>query len=312
MNNMAKYGAVKRFKRAFNRDKILYAIIALPAIYYIIFCYIPLYGLTLSFLEVRVFRGFSSFATAKNVGFKYFVQYLTDPYFWLVTRNTLIISVYSLIFSFPMPIIFALLLNELEHDRFKKVIQTVTYLPHFISTVVICGMIRSFFATDGIVNSLLNALGIDSITFLSSPSMFRPIYIGTGIWQSFGWNSIIYLAALTSIDTQLYEAAKLDGATRMQQIRYVSVPGILPTVSILLIMQLGRVLNVGYEKILLLYNGATMEVADVISTYVYRRGILDAKFSYGTAVGLFTAVINLILLVGANTISRKISETSLW
>lgn len=302
----------KRFVRALVRDKYLYLIMILPCAYYLIFCYLPMYGILIGFKNVKVFDGLGSIMRAPSVGFKYFEQYLSDPYFWKLVRNTVLIRVYSILWSFPVPILFALLLNEIRSSRFKRVIQTVTYLPHFISVVVVCGMLRTFLATDGIINNLIVALGGTPIQFLSQPSWFRTIYIASGIWQSFGWNSIIYLAALTSINPELYEAARLDGAGRFRQALHISLPGIQPTIIILFIMQMGSIMNVGYEKILLLYNGATMEVADVISTYVYRRGIVDSKFNYGTAVGLFTSVIGFFFLVGANRISRAVNETSLW
>lgn len=302
----------QRFSRALRRDVWLYLIIALPLVWYLLFCYLPMYGVLLSVYDMRVFRNLSSITSGRYVGFKFFEQYLSDPYFWQLVRNTFLLNLYDVIWGFPVPIIFALLLNELQSERFKKGIQTITYLPHFISTVVICGIIRNFFASDGIVNDFLAMLGAERTTFLVQPSMFRPIYVGSGIWQNFGWGSILYLAALTGINPQLYEAARLDGATRFQQIIHISFPCILPTITIMLILRMGTLLSNGYTKILLLYNGSTMEVADVISTYVYRQGLEGAKFSYATAIGLFSSLINLVLLVSTNTISRKVSENSLW
>lgn len=303
---------ITRFKKVFSRDKYLYLIIALPIMYYILFHYVPLYGILISFYDVKVFRGLGEFLQAPFVGLKYFKEYITDPYFWKLVRNTIIIRVYSIVFSFPVPILFALILNDVRSIYFKKFVQTVTYLPHFISTVVICGMLRSYFASDGIFNKLVLALGGEAKPFLSLPQYFRTIYIGSGIWQSFGWDSIVYLAALTGINPELYEAATIDGASRMQKMWHISLPGIKPTIVILFIMSVGKIMNVGYEKILLLYNGATQEVADVISTYVYRRGIIDSRFNYGTAVGLFTSVIGFLFLTASNSISRALNDTSLW
>ncbi len=302
----------RRIKKAFNRDKYLYLIIALPIVYYVLFHYLPLYGVLISFFDVKVFKGLNEFLSSPFIGFKYFKEYLTDPYFWKLVRNTIIIRLYTIIFNFPVPILFALILNDVRNVAFKKFVQTVTYLPHFISTVVICGMIRSYFSSNGIVSQLVVALGGQAKPYMSLPQYFRPIYVGSGVWQSFGWNSIVYLAALTGINPELYEAATLDGAGRIQKMWHVSLPGIKPTIVILFIIQMGSIMNVGYEKILLLYSGSTQDVADVISTYVYRRGIVDSKFNYGTAVGLFTSVIGFMFLSSSNAISRAFTESSLW
>lgn len=302
----------QRFVKIYNRDKWLYLIIAIPIVWYLIFCYLPMYGVLLSVFDVRVFRSFAALTKGRFVGTKFFEQYLTDPYFWQLVRNTFALNIYDVIFGFPIPVIFALMLNELQSNRFKKGIQTITYLPHFISTVVICGIIRNFFSHDGLINDVIAKFGMERTNYLVQASMFRPIFVGSGIWQNFGWDSILYLAALTSVDPQLYEAARLDGAGRFQQIRYIAFPSVLPTVTIMLIMRMGKLLSEGYTKILLLYNGSTMEVADVIATYVYRQGLQGARFSYATAIGLFSSVVNLVLLVATNTISRKVSDTSLW
>ena len=277
-----------------------------------LFHYLPLYGILISLFDVKVFKGLHEFFNAPFIGFKYFREYLADPYFWKLVRNTIIIRLYTIIFNFPVPILFALILNDVRNVSFKRFVQTVTYLPHFISTVVICGMIRSYFSSTGIVSQLVVVLGGQAKPYMSLPQYFRPIYVGSGVWQSFGWNSIVYLAALTGINPELYEAATLDGAGRLQKMWHVSLPGIKPTIIILFIIQMGSIMNVGYEKILLLYSGSTQDVADVISTYVYRRGIIDSKFNYGTAVGLFTSVIGFMFLSGSNAISRAITESSLW
>lgn len=301
-----------RFIHAFNRDIYLYLMILLPFIYYILFAYLPMYGVLIAFKDIKIFKGFGSIIDAPWIGMKYFKEYLKDPYFWKLVRNTFLIRIYGIFWGFPVPIIFALLLNEIRHNKFKKVIQTVTYLPHFISTVVVCGMLTSFLATNGMINNLIKTLGGAPIQFLARPEWFRTIYISSGIWQSFGWNSIIYLASLTSINTELYEAAIIDGANRFEQAVFITIPGILPTITIMLIMSIGKIVNVGYEKILLLYNGATYETADVLSTYVYRRGLINTNFSYATAVGIFISVVGFIFIIAANMISRQLSETSLW
>ncbi|MNC12736.1 putative multiple-sugar transport system permease YteP [compost metagenome] len=219
---------------------------------------------------------------------------------------------YELIFAFPAPIILALLLNEVRSSYFKRVVQTITYLPHFVSVVVISGMIVDFSRKDGLFNKILGFFGVEAQNLLLDPSLFRTIFIGSGIWQGVGWGSIIYLAALTAIDTQLYDAATVDGANRWKQMLHVTLPGIMPTIVILLILRIGGMMNVGFEKVILLYNSQTYETADVISSFVYRRGILEANYSYSTAVNLFNSVVNFLLLVLANKISRKVNETSLW
>ncbi|MDO5416831.1 MAG: ABC transporter permease subunit [Lachnospiraceae bacterium] len=290
-------------------NKYLYLLMALPLLYYIIFCYGPMYGVLISFKDYSIAKGVWG---SEWVGFKWFEKFLTDPYFWKLVRNTLLLNIYGLIFGFPIPILLALMLNEVSHGRFKRMIQTVSYLPHFISTVVVCGMLVNFLSMDGIINQFLAFLGMDKVQFLMFPQYFRTIFTASGIWQSCGWNSIIYLAALTAVDQEIVEAAAIDGANRLQRILHVTLPAIAPTISIMLIMQLGRLMSLGYEKIILLYNGSTYETADTIATYVYRRGILSADYSYATAVGLFQSVVGIILLVSANKISKKLSETSLW
>jgi putative aldouronate transport system permease protein len=287
----------------------MYVLIFLPILYYAIFCYGPLYGILIAFKDYKIRKGVLG---SQWVGMKWFNKFITDPYFWKLVRNTLLLNIYGLLWGFPIPIILALQLNEVRHSGYKRLIQTFSYLPHFISTVVVCGMLVNFLSLDGVINQLLSALGFKKIQFLMLPEWFRTIYTASGIWQSCGWNSIVYLAALTAVDQQLLEAAEIDGANHFQRIWHVSLPAIAPTISIMLIMQLGRLMTLGYEKILLLYNGSTYETADVISTYVYRRGILNADYSYSTAVGLFQSVISLALLVVSNKISKRLSETSLW
>ena len=291
------------------QHKYLYMMLLLPLVYYIVFCYWPMYGLQIAFKKYNVRKGIEG---SPWYGFTYFQKYLTDPYFWKVVRNTLLINVYSLIFSFPAPILLALLLNELRSERYKKLVQSVSYLPHFLSTVVVCGMIVNFLSNSGPINDFIERLGGQRIQFLMMPQYFRTIYIFTGIWQNVGWSSIIYFAAISNTDPQLYEAAIIDGAGRFKQAIHVTLPSIIPTITIMLIMQVGSLLSLGYEEIILLYTGSTYETADVISSYVYRKGILGADYSYSTAVGMFSSVIGLIFIYGANRFSRAVSENSLW
>lgn len=246
------------------------------------------------------------------VGFKHFHEFLSDPYFWKLVRNTVLLNVYHLIFYFPAPILFALLLNELRLPLFKRAVQSITYLPHFLSTAVVVGIIVNFLTIDGLINRLIAALGFEQIKFLSKAEWFRPIYIGSEIWQRTGWGAIIYLAALTGIDPTLYEAAKIDGAGRWKRVIHVTLPCIMPVITILLLLNLGEIMSVGFEKVLLLYTGSTYETADVIQTYVYRRGLLESDFSYAAAVGIFQSVLAFTLVFTANKIVRKVSETSLF
>ena len=299
-------------RRKLHRSRYLYLMFAAPFLFYVLFEYAPMYGVLIAFKEIKVFRGLSAILSAPGIGFKHFEQYLTDPYFWTLVRNTVLIQVLGLAVGFPAPIVLAMMLNEVRAIAFKRAIQSITYMPHFISLVVICGMIVNFVSTEGVVNNFLAFLGFGRTAFLVRPEWFRPIYIASDIWQHVGWGSIIYLAALTNVDPQLYEAASLDGAGRWRQLRHVTWPGILPTVVILFILALGRIMEVGYQKIILLYTGATYETADVIATYVYRRGLIESDFSYATAVGLFTSVIGIAFVISANRISRSLGETSLW
>jgi putative aldouronate transport system permease protein len=268
-----------------------------------------MYGITMAFRDFRVRLGILG---SPWVGLKHYQNFLSDKYFWKLVRNTLMLNGWGLLFGFPAPILFALLLNELQSSAARRIAQTICYLPHFISTVVVCAIITNFFAHNGMINDFIESQGGKRITFLMIPAYFRPIYTFSGIWQNVGWGSIIYMAALTNVDVQLYEAAVIDGANRWRQMVNVTLPAIIPTISIMLILQIGGMMGVGIEKVLLLYNGSTYETADVISTFVYRRGLIDAQFSYATAVGVFQSVIGLILLSGANLFSQRFNETSLW
>lgn len=299
----------QRLGRDLKKNKLIYLMAVPGIIYFLVYHYWPMYGATIAFKDFSPTMGIMGSPWA---GLKYFQQFFSSVYFKRIFSNTIIISFYSIIWSFPAPIILALLMNEIKNNLFKRTIQTVTYLPHFISTVIICGMLIDFCSLNGLFNFFVQFFGGEATAMLMRPELFRPIYITSGIWQEVGWGSIIYLAALTGIDTQLYEAAKIDGAGRFQQMIHITFPGIAPTIVIMLILRMGQVMSVGFEKIFLLYNPATYEVADVISTFVYRKGIIEANYSYSAAVGLFNSVINFVMIILTNFISRKFSETSLW
>ena len=296
-------------KKDFIRNWGVYLIFLPVLAFYIIFRYVPIYGVSIAFMDFSLIRGISG---SEWVGFDNFRRFFNSIFFVRVVRNTLTLSFYDLIFGFPAPILFALLLNEIRNAKFKRTIQTITYLPHFISTMVISGMILQFSLRYGLFNDVIALFGGERTDLLMHSQNFRPIFIGSGIWQSVGWGSIIYLAALTSIDQELYEAAVIDGASRLKQTIYITIPGIMPTIVILLIFRIGSLMNVGFERVFLLYNPAIFYVSDVISTFVYRRGLLDQDFSFATAVGLFNSVINITLLIIANGISRRVNETSIW
>lgn len=299
----------RRLAKDLKRNKFIYLMVLPVVIYYLIFHYGPMYGVQIAFKNFSLTEGIWG---SQWVGFDHFISFFKGFYFWRLLKNTVLINVYELLLAFPAPIILALLLNELRRMWFKRVVQTISYLPHFISVVVVVGMLVDFTSQNGLINQFLAIFGVEPISFLQKPEWFRTLYIGSGIWQSIGWGSIIYLAAMSNINSELYEAAKIDGANRFKQALHVTIPGIAPIIIILLILQIGSMMSVGFEKIILMYNPLTYDTADVISTYVYRKGILEANFSFSAAVGLFNAVINLTLLVLANRISAKVSETSLW
>ncbi|RGE65246.1 sugar ABC transporter permease [Eisenbergiella massiliensis] len=282
----------------------------LPVIIYIaVFCYKPMYGVIIAFKNFRPAVGIMD---SPWVGLKHFITFFNDYNFWRILKNTFSISALSILFGFPAPILLALLINEIRNTKFKRAVQTISYMPYFISMVIICGLIKTFCQSDGIITDLVVALGGERVNLLASKNWFYPIYIISNIWQNIGWDSIIYLAALAGIDQEQYEAARVDGAGRIRQIISVTLPGLMPTITILFILKMGNILNVGFEKILLLYSPTTYEVADVISTYVYRIGILDANFSYSTAIGLFNSVVNIIFLLLTNAISKKMNNSGLF
>ena len=312
LNTSAKkyeVGTAAMLKKDFIKNKTLY-LLALPMlIYYIVFHYAPMYGALIAFNDYSPRLGILG---SPWVGFKYFVNFFSAPSFFSLLRNTVTISLTMLVVEFPSAIILALLMNELKSRRFSKVVQNISYMPHFISLVVVCGMVKTFTMDNGILTTLLSYFGVPKETLLMNPKYFVPIYVGSGIWQQVGWNAIIYLAALTGVNQSLYEAAAIDGAGKLKQLWHITLPGIMPTIVIMLIMRMGGILNVGYEKIILLYNDVVMDVADVISTSVYRKGLLEQSWSFSTAVNMFNSVINLIFLLGTNYLSRKLNDTSLW
>ncbi len=295
-------------------NKLLLFMFSLGLFYYIIFHYIPMIGISIAF---RNYKAGQSFFGGNWVGFKHFIDFFNDPYFFQLLRNTMLINVYALVFGFPMPIIFALLLNEIGKKLFKKFVQTISYLPHFISTVIISGMVINFLSSQtGIVNKILVILfDIDPIPFMTRSQYFRGIYTITNIWKSIGWNSIIYIAAIAGVDVSLYDAAKVDGVGRFGKMWHITLPSIKPTIIVLLILAIGHMMSVGAESIILIYNPTIYETADVISTYIYRRGLgVDGSpnYSFATAVGLFNSVVNFSLLYITNWICRKYSDSSLW
>lgn len=271
-----------RIKKDFIRNKWIYALFIPVLLYYVIFQYIPIYGLVIAFKDYYPSRGIFG---SEWVGLDNFRRFFNSIYFGRLLRNTVLLSVYQIIFGFPAPIIFALLLNQLHNKYFKRLVQSITYLPHFISTMVICSMILNFCLKDGLINDIIALFGGERSNLLLKPNLFRTIYVASGIWQGVGWGSIIYLSAITSIDSELYEAAYIDGATRFQREIHITIPGIMPTVTILLIMRIGSLMNVGFEKVFLLYNPTIYEVADVISTYIYRKGLVEYDYSFSTEIG---------------------------
>ncbi len=287
----------------------LYIMILPVIIFYIVFNYMPMYGVLMAFQDFKPMLGIDG---SSWVGFENFMSFFSSVNFGRLIRNTLNVSVQSLIFGFPMPIILALLINEVRVKWFARTVQTISYMPHFISIVIACTLVREFTSDTGIVNSFFQLFGYNGRTMLSQPNLFVPIYVASGIWQEIGWNSIIYLAALSAVDEQLYEAARIDGAGRLAQTWHITLPSIMPTIVILFVMRMGSLLSVGYEKILLLYNPGIYDTADVISTYVFRLGFEQSDYSLSTAIGLFNSVINIALLLSSNFISKKLSGSSLF
>ncbi len=280
----------KRLKDDLKRNKVKYILIIPIIVYLFLFSYKPMYGVIIAFKDL----------------------FFADPNAWRLIKNTFRISIWSIIFGFPAPIILALLINEIKNNAFKRIVQTISYMPYFISLVVMVSLVKTFTQSDGLINDFLSLFGVARTNFLADKNFFIPIYVISGIWQGVGWDSIIYLAALSGIDQELYEAARMDGASRFKQIIHVTIPGILPTIMILFILRMGGILSVGFEKILLLYSPPTFQVADVLSTYVYRIGLLDADFSYSTAIGLFNTIVNVVMLMLTNAIVKKTTKSGLF
>jgi putative aldouronate transport system permease protein len=288
----------------------LYTMVIPGIIMFIVFSYVPMYGIVMAFQDFKPAKGFFH---SEWVGLEHFQYLFKDPYFTRIFSNTLLLGLYSLIFSFPAPIILALLINEIKNKKFKSVTQTISYLPHFLSVVIVIGLLRDLLSVnDGVINYIIEMMGAEKIDFFSKSKWFRTLYIGSGIWQGIGYSSIIYLAAISGINPELYESAVIDGASRIQQIIFITIPSIAPTIVILFIFAVGGVLGNDYQKILLMYSPLTYETADVIGTYVYRSGIEGTGQSYASAVGLLMSIISLVLISGTNWISRKLGETSLW
>lgn len=292
------------------RDRYLLLMFLPIVAYYIIFHYLPMSGAVIAFKRFTPGHGIYY---GNWVGLKWFEQFLTSPYAGRLIRNTVLISVYYIGFGFPLPILFAVCISEIRHSGVKRTIQTVSYLPHFISTVILVGMMTNIFALDhGLVNTVLKAMGKEQVAFFQDPGCFRALYVGSSIWQGFGWNSIIYISAISGIDPTLYEAGDIDGISRFGKAVHITLPMILPTIIILFIMELGGIMSVGFEKVFLMYNTATYETADVISTYVYRKGLNNGEYSFSSAVGLFNSVVNFALVFASNTLCKKTTGSSLW
>jgi putative aldouronate transport system permease protein len=304
-----KKGTSLRFM--LKKYRTLYLLMLPGMLYYILFKYAPMYGVIIAFQNFSIGRGILG---SKFVGLQHFIDFFVNtPDAWKLIRNTVMLNVYDLLFRFPAPIILALLFHEIRSRKFKWFTQSVSYMPHFLSTVVIAGIMVTFLSQQtGIVNHILDWLGLGRIMFLGEPGWFRTIYVGSEIWQTIGWGTILYLAAIAGVDPTLYEAAKIDGANRFQQMRHVTLIGMIPVMIVLFVLTLGHFMETGFQKIILLYNPMTYETADVLNTYIYRRGILSADFSFATAVGLFQSVIGFVLVVAANRVVKKFSDTSLW
>ncbi|CAG7644118.1 ABC transporter permease [Paenibacillus allorhizosphaerae] len=288
----------------------LYLFILPTLAYFILFHYVPMYGVQIAFKNFIAVKGV---AGSPWVGFEHFERFFESYQFITVMRNTLGISLYELLVAFPAPILLALLLNQVTSERFKKIVQTVTYAPHFISVVVIAGMLYLFLSPKhGLVNQILVLLGVDPVFFMASPEWFKTIYVFSGIWQNIGWAAIIYLAALSGVNPDLHEAAVVDGATKLQRIRHIDLPTIMPTIVILLILNVGHLMSIGFEKVYLLQNQLNIDASEIIQTYVYKAGLMNAQFSYSAAIGLFNSIVNFILLISVNQLAKKTKQASLW
>lgn len=312
MKNELSTNSIIRRKKSYKWKEILtmYVMLIPFFLYFILFVYKPMGGLVIAFQDYSLFKGISG---SEWVGFRHFKEFVTTPYFIRTLKNTLVLNIYLLIFSFPLPIVFALLLNEVRHKRLKKTIQTISYMPHFVSTVVVAGIVINLLSPQsGIISILVEKICGERIYFLAQPQYFRTIYIVMNIWQTVGYGSIVYMAALSGIDMELYEAAVVDGANKFKQIWHITIPEIMPTIVTMLIMRIGSILGSSTETVLLLQQPATYDVSDVLGTYVYRRGLIDADYSYSTAVSLFNSFVGLLLVGIANYVSKKTTEVGLW
>jgi putative aldouronate transport system permease protein len=299
-----------RLLRSFRKNWDLYLLISPVIAYFLIFDYFPMYGVQIAFKNFMASKGIWG---SPWIGFDHFERFFRSYYFDRLLRNTIEISLYSLLVGFPAPLILALMINEVRNKWFRRAVQTITYAPHFLSTVVVVGIVIMLLSTQkGIVNHVIEWTGGTKISFMTEPAWFKTIYVFSGVWQSVGWGSIIYLAALAGVDPQLHEAAIMDGASRLQRIYHINIPAIMPTIVILLILNMGHVMSVGFEKVYLMQNDLNMESSDVISTYVYRSGIIGAQYSFSAAIGLFNSIVNFILLIAVNFTARRLNETSLW
>lgn len=298
-----------RFIQSLWRQKYLYLMVLPGFLIVLIFAYFPMYGVLIAFKDYNVAKGIWG---SEWVGFKYFHEFINNPIALRTVKNTLILGIYGLLFGFPAPIILALLLNEIRALAFKKFVQTVSYFPHFISTVIIVGMLKEFTSLDGMFNTIASWFGKEPVNFITEPQYFRTLFVGSGIWQSIGWGTILYLAALSNADPTLYDVASIDGANRWQKMKHISLPAIMPTTIILFILSVGGILGTDFMKVMLMYNPGTYETADVIGTYVYRVGLEGGRFEYSAAVGLMLSVVSFLFVLATNRMSRKFSETSLW
>lgn len=305
--------------RKIKKQKLLLLFLLPAVLYFFLFSYVPMYGVLIAFKQFQLKAGENFFSSvlhapwAGTLGLDHFRTFVNGPYFWQLLRNTFLLGLYSIVFGFPVPILFALLLNELRSRHYKSFVQTVSYLPYFLSVVAIVGLMKLMLAPDsGVVNVLLAKLGLEQIYFFALPEWFRTLFVGSGIWKDMGMGAVIYLAALSKVDAEQYESAVLDGATRLRQIWHITLPAIKTVLVITLILNLSGVLSVGAEKVILMYSPLTYDTADVFSTYVYRQGLVNLDFSFGAAVDLFNSIINVIFLIGANALARKVSGESLW
>lgn len=300
----------KRIKKIWYANWELTLLALLPFAYLVFYCYIPMGGLVLAFKDFNIVDGIFG---SKWIGLDNFIQFFSSVYSTRVITNTFLLGFYTLLFSFPLPIIFALCVNELRDGFSKRFVQTASYLPYFMSTVVVISIMYNIFSLDnGLVNYIIKMLGFEPISFLNSSQWFRPLYVGSAVWQTFGYNSIIYIAAITGVNPELYEAAEIDGCDRLRKIWNITLPYIKPTMVIMLILGVGGVFSIGFEKVLLMYSPGTYDVSDIIQTYVYRKGIIDGDISFASAVGMLQSGVNFVMLISVNYLSRKISDTSLW